>query len=325
MRFEHVTREPGAFQESVTAEQVTAMAERAFGADTRVVSAVELSGGSYNTTYRVELADGPAMLRVAPRPEVQARIERELMRNEHAALPFFAPLAAMMPRTLCADWTRDIAGRDHVWQTVLPGVTGLSGYPRPLWRGFYRQLGTLTARVHAVRGTRFGPIAGPTFGTWSEAVLSLLADTAADLTDNGLDATDVLAVAADAERNRAVLDDITEPRLLHGDLWVANVQLADGAPEPVITGLLDHDRASWGDPAADWTQFVASQRPGTERDAFWETYGSAADSPSATWRTLVYRAAHTGAIRLERHRMGKHEKIPATYEDLSTILGQLAG
>jgi hypothetical protein len=70
---------------------------------------------------------------------------------------------------------------------------------------------------------------------------------------------------------------------------------------------------------------VAGQRPGTERDAFWETYGRAADSPGATWRGLVYRAAHTGAIRLERHRMGTPEKIPATYEDLTTILGQLAG
>jgi hypothetical protein len=75
---------------------------------------------------------------------------------------------------------------------------------------------------------RFGPAAGPSFATWSEAVIASLHDTAADLDDAGLDATDVREVTAAAARHRSVLDEITEPRLLHGDLWtfwVSRVEL----------------------------------------------------------------------------------------------------
>ncbi|MEV5301727.1 phosphotransferase family protein [Amycolatopsis methanolica] len=131
--------------------------------------------GLYNTTYRVELPSRKAVvLRVAPEPRRQFRIERELMRNEHVSLPFFAPIASLMPRTLFADWTRDIAGRDYVFQTFLPGIPapqGLRSYPRPQWTNFYRGLGALARTVHEVRGPAFGPVAGPASATWSEAVL----------------------------------------------------------------------------------------------------------------------------------------------------------
>ena len=315
-----VSRAAGAFQEALSAPQITAMAERAFGEPP--LSAVELPGGLYNTTYRVELRSGDTVvLRVAPEPARQYRIERELMRNEHVSLPFFAPIARLMPRTLFADWTRDISGRDYVWQTFLPGTPapqGLHDYPRPQWTTFYRGLGSLARTVNQVRGPAFGPVAGPAFATWSEAVLAFFADTAADLADAGLDASDVRAVAAIAERHRTVLDEITEPRLLHGDLWTPNVLLSPAAPEPVITGVLDHDRASWGDPAADWSRYATAAR-----DAFWEGYGPLADTPQARWRGLIYRARHLGTLRLERHRLGKTDRVAASYDEVRAVLDAL--
>lgn len=326
MEYRAIERGADAFQRPVPPDVLAAMCARAFGADVAMRSAIEVGGGLYNTTYRVETADGTrAILRVAPEPARQARIERVLMRNEQAALPFFAPVAAMMPRTLFADWTHELLGRDYVMQTVLDGVPagdGLRAYPRAVWAGFYRQLGALTRAVHSVAGTRFGPVAGPTFATWSDAVLSSLEDTAADLEDAGLDAADVWRVTDLAAARRATLDEITEPRLLHGDLWVPNVMLAPAAPEPTITGLLDHDRASWGDPAADWGIHIALQR--ADRAPFWDTYGTLRDTAAVRWRALVYRARHIGAVRLERHRIGRADRIPASYADLSAVLDALA-
>ncbi|CAL9675435.1 hypothetical protein [Streptomyces sp. enrichment culture] len=40
-----------------------------------------------------------------------------------------------------------------------------------------------------------------------------------------------------------MLDEVTEPRLLTGDLWTVNCLLDRVAAEPVITGVLDFDRA----------------------------------------------------------------------------------
>jgi aminoglycoside phosphotransferase (APT) family kinase protein len=325
--FQPIKRDAGAFQEPVSAERIQAMARRAFGSGSEVLSAVELGGGLYNTTFRVEVAGRPpVILRIAPEPARQSRIERALMRNEHASLPFFAPIAAMMPRTLFADWTHEILGRDHLWQTMLDGVPAadaLGSYPRPLWTLFHRQLGTIAKVVNSVRGAGFGPVAGPTYPTWSEAVVASLEDTAADVEDAGLDTGDLRELIAVAVAGAKVLDEIDEPRLLHGDLWTPNVLLARDTAEPLISGVLDHDRASWGDPAADWSTFMAGRRPGTEHDAFWETYGTPEASPEAAWRALIYRARHLGAVRLERHRLGKHDKIPASYEQMREVLDLL--
>jgi aminoglycoside phosphotransferase (APT) family kinase protein len=316
VRFESITRPDGAFQQSLTAEQVAAVCRRGFGQEP--VSAAELGGGSFNTTYRVEFGGGPVILRVAP--AWSYRIERDFMRHEHASLPFFAPVAALMPRTLFVDFTREVVPRDYMFQTMLGGVSGPEGFraltDKP---GFFRQLGEIVRTVHAVRGERFGRPAGPTFATWSEAVLSIVDDTVADVHDAGLDDSDVREVAALAAKHSAVLDEIAEPRLLHGDLWVPNVRLAGER----IVGVFDHDRACWGDPAADWSIYEASRRPGTHRDAFWDTYGRPSSSPAAVWRSAFYRAVHIGAVRIERHRLGHVDSIPRSYEDMALVLADL--
>lgn len=327
MEFQPIPRAADAFQQSVTADQVRAMCRRAFGAHVHTVSAVELGNGMYNSTYRVDTgADAPVILRVAPEPARQLRVERELMRNEHASVPYLAPIAPLMPRTLAIDFTHDVIGRDYLFQTMLDGVPapdGLAAYPRPQWASFFRQLGTITRSIHAVRGDRFGPLAGPTFATWSDAVIASLHDTAADLDDAGLDATDVREVAATAARHPAVLDEITEPRLLHGDLWTVNTMIAPGAPEPTITGVFDCDRTSWGDPGSDWTIFLAGRRPRSEHEAFWETYGTLTSTPGAARRSLFYRARHIGGARLERHRLGHSKDLPRTYHDMRDVLTRL--
>ena len=320
-----VERASEAFQQSLTAEQITAMARRAFGESTEVLSAIELGDGSYNNTYRVALASGPeSILRVAPEPARQLRAERAFMRNEHAAAPYFAPIATLLPRTLCVDFTHDLIGRDYMFQTIVPGIPareGLEKYPRERWRPFFRDLGAITKRIHAVRGTYFGPVIGPAFAHWSMAIIASLADIVADLDDQGLDAADARELVGIAAANKAILDEVSEPRLLHGDLWTINVMVEPDAPEPTVSGLFDCDRVTWGDPESDWAIYRAAGRPGTERDAFWETYGPLDDSPHARWRRQLYEARNIAAARLERHRLG-HD-IAGSYDELRAALDRL--
>lgn len=327
MEFQPIERAPDAFQLSVTADQIDAMCQRAFGSSVRVRSAVELGNGMYNNTYRVDVGEERAViLRVAPEPARQYRIERGLMRNEYASIPFLAPIAPMIPRTLAADFTHEIIGRDYLFQTMLEGVPGPEGigqYPRSQWASFFRQMGEIARSIHSVRGKRFGPVTGPGFDTWSEAVIAHFVELAADLDDAGLDSADVREVAAAADKYRAALDEVTQPRLLHGDLWTVNVMMDPNAAEPVISGVFDNDRTSWGDPESDWVIYMAAKKPGTERDAFWDTYGPRPSTAGAARRSLFYLAKHTGAIRLERHRLGNAEALPETYEQMREVLDQL--
>ncbi|MEU9397910.1 aminoglycoside phosphotransferase family protein [Streptomyces sp. NPDC048324] len=328
MDFRPVERASQAFQQSVTAEEVQAVCRRVFGSDARVVSAVELGSGMYNNTYRVAVAgqERPVILRIAPEPGRQFRSERELMRNEYASLPYLAVISPLLPRVIAADWSHEVIGRDWMVQSLLDGVPAperLGDYPRTLWPAFFRQMGAIARQVHAVRGPRFGPVTGPGYGTWSEAVVASLEDIAADLDSAGLDAADVRKVAAVAGHHHAVLDEVTEPRMTLGDFWTLNAMLHGSTPEPVITGVFDTDRTCWADPASDWTIRMAKAKT-DEREAFWDSYGPLDQSAAAVWRARIYEARHLGAIRLERHRLGKADAVHESYGAMAALLAELS-
>ncbi|WP_328916122.1 MULTISPECIES: phosphotransferase family protein [unclassified Streptomyces] len=324
MDFQPVERASEAFQQSLTAEEIGKVCRRAFGGEAMPVSAVELGTGMYNNVYRVTLAgrDRPVILRVAPDEGRQFRSERHLMRNEYASQPWLAVIAPLMPQVLAADWSHEVLGRDWMIQSHLDGIPApehLGTYPRTAWPTFFRQMGAIARSVHDVRGPHFGPVNGPGHATWSEAVVASLEEIAADLDSVGLDSADLRKVAAVAAHDCVLLDEVTEPRLLTGDLWTVNALMGPAAPEPVITGVLDFDRTWFGDPAADWTIRMAMAK-GDERTAFWESYGVPERSPAEVWRARVYEARHLGAIRLERHRLAKADAVRESYDALAEVL-----
>lgn len=325
--FQPVERASEAFQQSLTAEEIGKICRRAFGGSARPVSAVELGAGMYNNVYRVTLAGQarPVILRVAPEDSRQFRSERQLMRNEYASQPWLTVIAPLTPQVLAADWSHEVIGRDWMIQTHLDGTPApehLGTYPRTAWPTFFRQMGAITRSVHDVRGPHFGPVNGPGYALWSEAVIASLEEIAADLDSDRLDAADVRKVAAAAAHDRAVLDEVAEPRLLTGDLWTVNALMDPVAPEPTITGVLDFDRTWFGDPAADWTIRMATAKA-DERTAFWEPYGKPEHSPSASWRARIYEARHLGAVRLERHRLARTDAVRESYGAMAEVLADL--
>ncbi len=50
-------------------------------------------------------------------------------------------------------------------------------------------------------------------------------------------------------RFRPVLDEIRDPRLLHGDLWEGNVLVGRQGGRKCVAALIDGDRSLFGDPA----------------------------------------------------------------------------
>ncbi|MEU2391845.1 aminoglycoside phosphotransferase family protein [Streptomyces sp. NPDC007369] len=327
MEFRTIRRPAGSFQQDVRAEDVQAVVRAAFGRRTVVESAVELGGGMYNSVYRLRLGDvgEPVVLRVAPAAERQFASEAHLMRNEYASVPYLAPIAALMPRVLAADFTGTVIGRDWMIQSFLPGTPApqrLSSFPKDTHSLFFRQLGEITAAVHAVVGPHFGPVAGPGHPRWSEAVVGSLRQIAADVESCGLDAADLRRTAEVARAGADRLDEVGGSRLLTGDLWTVNTLLAP-APVPAICGVLDLDRTWWGDPEADWTMRMARAKQ-DERLAFFDTYPRPEETEAAAWRRHVYEVRHLGALRLERHRLGNEAGVRNSYAAVAAALSALA-
>ena len=328
MEFIPIGRSADAFQQPVGPSHLIAMCQRAFGEDIQIESAKELGGGLYNNTYLVHIVGmQPVILRVSPHPTRQFHMEKNLMRNEYASIPFLAPIAPLLPRMLMVDFTHQILERDYLFQTYMEGEqwaqvmhTFTPEENRVLWR----QLGNIAKKIHTVQGDHFANAAlHSSFPSWSLTVMNWLTTITCDLEEVQLDTTDMRILLNIAQANQRLLDEITQPQLLHGDLWTVNILVKRGENGPMIVAVLDSDRTSWGDPMADWTIFLLNRNAGTEVDAFWETYGQPEKSLEAQLRMLIYQGRYIGGARLEHHRLHHHETVKHSYQDMQTVIEAL--
>jgi aminoglycoside phosphotransferase (APT) family kinase protein len=285
------------------------MCRRAFGAGVQLHSIQEIGGGTFNTVYLIELVDkSKTILRLAPPPTADILWEDiALMRRECQILPFFASIAALLPRILVADFTHQVVGRDYMFQSFIEGerwdyieadLTPAENLE--LWR----QLGHIVKQIHTTTGEKFGwPYPGHQFSAWSELVIDRLDRLAASMRQANLDTTDFVAILDIVRRHAALLDQVQEPCLLHGDLWLFNILVNRNDGTPQITGIIDVDRAWWGDPMADWLMFLLEDRRGEPewdqpQAAFWQAYGPPAETSSSRFRREVYKTMHVGSISL---------------------------
>jgi aminoglycoside phosphotransferase (APT) family kinase protein len=312
------------------------MCQRAFGLSVEVASARELRGGTFNTTFLITLTDQHVILRIAPPSTADLSWDEQwLMRREHQIQPFFAAVASRMPRTILADFTHQVIDRDYVFQTYLDGQRwdqSAEAFTPDEELQLWEQFGHITKTIHSTVGTTFGgPYPMPEFPTWSLAIIDRLERAMRAMVEAQLDVNDLRAVLKIVQCHTAHLDAIEQPHLLHGDLWLFNVLVRREADGPAIAGILDADRAWWGDPIADWTMFVLAKAAKPETNhfhaRFWQSYGRLEQTPETTFRQAVYEAMHIGTalVWATRHddadtmKRGKCE-LRAVAKALTTML-----
>lgn len=323
MDFHPIARPPDDFQQGVSAAEITAVCQQTFGTQSRVVSARELGSGLFNSTYLITLADGErVILRVSPHPQADVFThELALLRREQALETPLHVIDHLIPHTLAADFSRRILDRDFVVQTFLAGdvwdeVKGelSEADHNALWR----QLAAIARQIHAVTGDCFGfPNGLARFDQWSTAVAHITQIMRDDLAAKQIDRPSTQTYADLLAAGSALLDTITEPHLVHGDLWPKNALIDRRQSPPQIVGLLDAERGIWGDPLAEWIFYYHEIRP-----SFWEVYGRPPTDPATRFRQLAYRGLYTIQGLLEATRFGwEIEKIWHTLEQINQEMG----
>jgi aminoglycoside phosphotransferase (APT) family kinase protein len=259
----------------------------------------ELTDGWFNTAYRVVLDDGrPAVVKLAPPPDVEVlRYERGIMETEAMVYRRIAALPGNGVPTPALLY----AGREFLVLSPLDGAPWdktaalLSPTAEAALR---RELGAITARLHtlAPEDGRFGypavasALSAPDWRTAFTAMVEALLEDA-ERRRSPLGLPPVAVRTAVAEGGYA-LDEVTEPRLVHFDLWPGNVFVAPtGEGEHRVTGLIDHERAFWGDPAAELVSLAFGGDTGPDSDlvaGYTGAGGSLDFTPALRHRLALY-------------------------------------
>lgn len=229
------------------------------------VSARLLDGGMFNTTYLVGCGSPERLFVLRLGPVERQRLlgfEGNLMRAEEYVCSVCRSLDLPCSRVLAVDCSRALVDRDYMIVDYIPSVPMCdAGLGRGEKERLYHELGRWLRRLHSVRGEGFGFVSrqleGLSFPRWSEALNFEIADFTARLESaGGLTAAEGSRVRGIYAQNAALFDEVSEPRLLHTDIWEGNV-LLDGETHAILA-VIDGDRAIFGDPdfefASPWGQ-----------------------------------------------------------------------
>lgn len=245
-----------------------------------------LGGGTYNSVFRVTSPEGDFVLKVSPSDQRGLTYERNLVRTE-ALFCRLGHAVAPVPEVVHTDFSRALVNSDALLTTWLPGrpLLGRDDVDRPLVR---RQLGRAVAALHEVTGPGFGYPQLGLHPTWTSAFFAMVGAVQADARRFGVALPEI-------PLDPAVFDDVTRPALVHFDLWDGNILTETGTG---LTGLVDGERAFWGDPVAEFVSPALFRTIEDDQD-FLTSYGFEF-TDSARVRLAAYQAYLYSIMLVER-------------------------
>ena len=233
--------------------------------------------GHFNDSWWVTAGGQQFVLRVAPSDTTPMLFyERDMMRQEPALHALLRDRTSVpVPRVIAFDDSRRVIDRDFLLIERLPGrpLSAVRGVdPAPV----LEQVGRCLSDVHAIHATEYGYLGEhrpmPPQSCWADAFILMWSKLIDDIEATGqYNRTQAEAVRGLAGRYRSSFDRPISASLLHMDVWAQNI-LVDGAGH--LCGLLDWDRALWGDVEIE---FAVLDYCGISTPAFWRGYGTGED------------------------------------------------
>jgi len=215
-------------------------------------------GGLFNTTYKIVApsAGREWILRAGPvHREYLMGFERNLMEAERQVYDLFARSGVPCPVVVACDTSKTIVDRDYMITEYIESVPlSDEAVPEAAKIALYEQAGAAAAKMHGIRGAKFGRVSDLSGGGGNESWGGYLAAHVAELGESCLryavlDKPTVTRIVRLFDTNAALYAEIDTPRLVHADLWAGNVLVrptgANGEAE--LAAIIDADRAIFGD------------------------------------------------------------------------------
>jgi fructosamine-3-kinase len=321
MKIEQQKRHRSAFQQPVDEYDLRMQLSRELSGES-IVEVAELSTGLFNNTYRVNTLNKSYILKIAPHQDAEVLFnEQNLMQRERTIARQLQSQSRLIPEYLSFF---AIDGRDaslqsfvdgQLWHDVMAELTEAEN--AQLWQ----QLGAFAKRMHSCRGNQFGyPICSRMFNRWSEFLDYNVTGLVEDCRRFGVLCDEVETYSRYLPRFSKLLDEVKEPKLLHGDLWPRNVLFGGSGADIHVKAVFDGERAFWGDPLSDWVLILYGVP-----DAFWVGYGENLLETGNPARITIYKGMYfivniLECIRFQESDEAFREQLSGINEELEKIL-----
>ncbi|VIO74522.1 hypothetical protein CI1B_52950 [Bradyrhizobium ivorense] len=281
---------------------------------------IELQGGEISTILEIVLTDAPnCILKIYP-----TQLQWKMAKEVHV-LGLLARVDIPVPRILLADDTRAAIDLNFVLMTKLDGM--VLGHREPALTdqelsAIYAEMGAAMRRINDVTLDSFGYI-GPN-GVWTphptnRAYMSAQFDRKLDeFCIRGGDDALAERLRGSVAARRHLLDAAETPRLCHYDFHAGNV-LVTAEGKPRLTGIVDFENATAGDPLMDIAKalyyFTAKDAP--KRDGLLAGHGTR-DRPDWEATIALYRLACTLELWCWMAQIGRPDALPALTAELES-------
>lgn len=261
--------------------QIVRLVKEHFGDQKEVGEIKELKGGMFNSAYCIQSkSEGDnIILKVSVHPDTYTlSYEKDIMATEVAVYELVSKNTSIpVPRILGHNFSKRLIPSDYFFMTELKGVP-MSDVIRKIrpenLNDIKRELGGYFAQMHKISGPYFGyRTEDPSrqYSTWREAFLGMFRMILAD--------GEFLKVRLPYKRiekalkaNAGLLEVIQEPILVNYDLWPGNIFVKQDGNGYQIEGIVDFERAFWGDPFADFPPAFMLGEDLWKDSAFWDGY-----------------------------------------------------
>ena len=299
-------------------EKIRELVKIHFGEDRKVTSVRELTGGFFAAVYLIGVTGEPdqMVLKVGVIPGTPLlTYERDVMPTEVACLTMLREKTTVpVPKIYACDFSKTHIKSNYFFMEVMEGSV-LSEVSRKLsdkdTAQIRRELAYILTQMHSVKGPYFGYFTEEKekqFATWKEAFYQMVGMVLED--GRRLKKKipyDRIEHALQAHGD--CLETPKVPALVDFDCHEGNIFVKQGADGWHISGIVDLERALWGDPIGDFpTAFIFCDDIRKEK-VLLETYLEKSDEIRAYTGTevrkfLLYRMYVLTIMIAETFRFG---------------------
>lgn len=242
-------------------EQIINLVKVNFGDNCEVGKITELKGGMFNSAYLIErpVENDNIVLKVSLKPETKTlTYEKDPMPTEVEVFKMVEEKTNIpTPHILAFDFSKIHIPSNYFFMTALDGIA-MDKVQKKMTKEnlveLKKELATYLAQLHQIHGEYFGYFTQNEqyqYKTWKEAFVSMMTILLDDGKKNGTKLPYDRYEKVLYEKSK-YLDDIKVASLVDYDLWAGNVFVKQQGKKFVVEGIIDFERAFWGDPMADF-------------------------------------------------------------------------